>query len=66
MKNLNVRVKDYIICYDKSGMLSSPRAYWMFKVFGAPNVYILNGTFSKWKSENRPLESGDVSSAWHR
>jgi 3-mercaptopyruvate sulfurtransferase SseA len=35
MKHIDVRVNDYIVCYDKSGMLSSPRAYWMFKVFGA-------------------------------
>ena len=66
MKSLDVRVTDTIVCYDKVGMLSSPRAYWMFKTFGVPNVYILNGTFTKWKKENRPTESGDNRAAWHR
>lgn len=66
MKSLDVRMNDYIICYDKIGMLSAPRAYWMLKVFGAQNVYILNGTFSKWKSENRAIESEDDKSAFHR
>ena len=65
MKSLDVRITDTIVCYDKIGMLSAPRAHWMFKVFGAPNVYILNGTFSKWKAENRPTESGDNRGAWH-
>lgn len=65
MKSLDVRITDTIVCYDKTGMLSSPRAHWMFKVFGAPNVHILNGTFKKWKEENRPTESGDNKAAWH-
>jgi thiosulfate/3-mercaptopyruvate sulfurtransferase len=65
MKNIDVRVNDYIVCYDKCGMLSSPRAYWMFKIFGAKKVFILNGTFTKWKKENRPTESGDIREAWH-
>jgi thiosulfate/3-mercaptopyruvate sulfurtransferase len=65
MKSLDVRITDTIVCYDKIGMLSAPRAFWMFKTFGATNVYILNGTFSKWKKENRPTESGDNRAAWH-
>lgn len=65
MKSLDVRKNDTIVCYDKIGMISAPRAFWMFKVFGAPNVYILNGTFSKWKAEGRPTESGDNRAAWH-
>lgn len=59
MKDMDVRKSDFIVCYDKQGMLSAPRAYWMFKVFGAENVYILNGTFEKWKIEQRKVASGD-------
>lgn len=59
MRNMDVRINDTIVCYDKSDMLCAPRAFWMLKVFGASNVFILNGTFSKWKNENRPTESGE-------
>lgn len=35
MKMLDIRIKDTIVCYDKIGMISAPRAYYMFKTFGA-------------------------------
>lgn len=47
-------------------MLSAPRAYYMFKTFGAQNVHILNGAFQKWKNEGRPTESGESETAWTR
>jgi thiosulfate/3-mercaptopyruvate sulfurtransferase len=66
MQALNVRKNDTIVVYDKSGMLSSPRAFWMLKTFGASNVFILNGTFSKWLNEKKSTESGDNERAWSR
>ena len=48
MKNvLDVRKSDIIVVYDKYRNISAPRNYWMLKTFGAPEVYILNGTFAK-------------------
>lgn len=64
MESLDVRKSDTVVVYDKSGMLSAPRAYWMLKSFGVMNVMILNGTFSKWLSENRHIETGDDPLAW--
>lgn len=61
-----MRKNDLIVVYDKIGMVSAPRAYWLFKTFGVPNVRILNGTFSKWISESRPVDQGDEPSAWSR
>ena len=66
MQNLDIRLNDTIVCYDKTGMLTAPRAFFMFKLFGAPNVKILNGTFSKWKAEGRPIESSEGREAFHR
>ena len=45
MTEIDVRTNDIIVCYDKAGMLSAPRALWMFKTYGAKNVYLLNGTY---------------------
>jgi thiosulfate/3-mercaptopyruvate sulfurtransferase len=48
-----------IVIYDSLGLYSAPRVWWTFRVFGAKNVYILDGGLPKWKSEGRPLETGD-------
>ena len=45
-------------------MKAASRAFWILKVFGAQHVYVLNGTFQKWKNEKRKIESGDQESAW--
>lgn len=66
MKFLNVRKSDTIVIYDKIGMVSAPRAFWLFKTFGIPNVMILNGSFHKWNLENKSIETGDVETAWRK
>ena len=66
MRKCDVRKNDIVVVYDCVGMLSSPRAYWMMKLFGMPNVMILNGTFSKWEAEKRAIESGESDGAWKR
>jgi len=63
-KKMDVRKSDKIVVYDKSGMLSAPRAFWMLKSFGAQDVRILNGSFSKWQAEGRATTTGDEPSAW--
>jgi thiosulfate/3-mercaptopyruvate sulfurtransferase len=66
MRQLNVRKSDTIVVYDKIGMISAPRAFWLFKTFGISNVMILNGAFNKWAGESRAIESGDNESAWKK
>ena len=57
MKNIDVRIGDNIVCYDKLDSFSAMRVYWMLRTFGAPNVRLLNGSFSKWKKERRPTSA---------
>ncbi len=47
-----------IVVYDGIGLFSAPRVRWMFQVFGARNVSILEGGFPAWKAEGRPVETG--------
>lgn len=47
-----------IVVYDNSPHRSSARAWWLFGMFGAPNVAILDGGLGKWVAEKRPVESG--------
>jgi thiosulfate/3-mercaptopyruvate sulfurtransferase len=48
-----------IIAYDTQNMSSAARAWWMVRVMGHDDVAILNGGFSKWRTENRPVESAE-------
>jgi thiosulfate/3-mercaptopyruvate sulfurtransferase len=47
-----------IVIYDNSPLKTSARAWWMFQVFGAANVAILDGGLAKWVAEKRSLEAG--------
>lgn len=47
-----------IVVYDSAGLFSAPRVWWTFRVFGAPNVFILDGGLPKWLAEGRPTEAG--------
>jgi thiosulfate/3-mercaptopyruvate sulfurtransferase len=47
-----------IVVYDGIGLFSAPRVRWMFQVFGARDVSILEGGFPAWKAEGHPIETG--------
>jgi thiosulfate/3-mercaptopyruvate sulfurtransferase len=57
---LGIAETDTIVIYDGSGLYSAPRVWWSFRIFGAKNVFILDGGLPAWKAEGRPLEDGDV------
>lgn len=57
---LGIAESNAIIIYDSSGFFSAPRVWWTFHVFGARNVFILDGGLPAWKQEGRPTEAGDV------
>lgn len=47
-----------IVLYDDSAIRTAARAWFMLRMFGATNVAILDGGIGKWRSEDRPLETG--------
>ncbi len=49
-----------VVVYDSQGVRTSPRIWWMFRVFGHDNVAVLDGGLPKWEAEGRPLASGDA------
>jgi thiosulfate/3-mercaptopyruvate sulfurtransferase len=57
---LGIGRDDTIVCYDGSGLFSAPRVWWTFRIFGARNVFILDGGLPGWKAAGQPLESGEV------
>jgi len=57
---LGISEKDTIVVYDGLGLMSAPRVWWTFRIFGAKNVFILDGGLPAWKAEGRPTEAGEV------
>ncbi|HET9903417.1 MAG TPA: 3-mercaptopyruvate sulfurtransferase [Xanthobacteraceae bacterium] len=49
-----------IVVYDTGSLSGAARVWWTFRVFGAPDVHVLDGGLPQWKSEGRPIESGAV------
>ena len=48
-----------IVVYDSVGLFSSPRVWWTLRVFGARDVFILDGGLPKWMAEGRPISAGE-------
>jgi len=48
MQKLGVNQNSAIVVYDKINIYSSPRAWWMFKVFGHDQVAVLDGGLPAW------------------
>jgi thiosulfate/3-mercaptopyruvate sulfurtransferase len=60
---LGISDTDTIVVYDGFGLFSSPRVWWTLRIFGAKNVYILDGGMPAWLAEKRKAESGDIKRA---
>lgn len=60
---LGISDKDTIVVYDGVGLFSAPRVWWTFRIFGAKNVFILDGGLPTWTAEGRQTEAGEVKRA---
>ncbi len=52
---MGISADDTIIVYDGPGLFSAPRVWWMFRLFGAKDVRLLEGGFDAWKAAGRPV-----------
>ncbi len=52
--SMGISADDTIVVYDGPGFFSAPRAWWMFRVMGVFQTYILDGGFDSWKAQGRP------------
>lgn len=61
MSELGIRRDDTVVVYDSKelGIFSAPRVGWTLKVFGHPNVHLLNN-FRLWVDQGLPTEHGEV------
>lgn len=52
IEELGINNKSHIILYCHDGIGTSPRAWWLFKLFGHQNISILNGGLKAWLNVN--------------
>ncbi|MXO88982.1 sulfurtransferase [Alteraurantiacibacter aestuarii] len=63
MAKLGISNDQRLVIYDDSYVKTSARAWFICRLNGVKQVAVLDGGLGKWRSEGRPLESGDVTSA---
>ncbi|MFC3396410.1 3-mercaptopyruvate sulfurtransferase [Brenneria rubrifaciens] len=63
MSKLGVSHQQHVVIYDEGNLFSAPRAWWMLHIFGIEKISILAGGLAGWKSQNLPLEQGNVERA---
>ncbi|KAI9007700.1 Rhodanese-like domain-containing protein [Hyaloraphidium curvatum] len=59
VSDMRVSNEDHVVLYDSRGMLSAPRAHWLFKCFGHARVSVLDGGLPAWLAEGRPVDEGE-------
>ncbi|MBB2974001.1 3-mercaptopyruvate sulfurtransferase [Mesorhizobium sp. RMAD-H1] len=53
--SMGITAQDTIVVYDGPGIFTAPRVWWLFRLMGAKNVFVLDGGFDRWKAEGRPV-----------
>lgn len=61
MSALGIGDQMLIVIYEQEGVFSAPRAWWMFRTFGAPRVVILDGGLHAWVQAGLPTKTGHTS-----
>ncbi|MEO5323736.1 3-mercaptopyruvate sulfurtransferase [Mesorhizobium sp. CC13] len=61
--SMGISADDTIVIYDGPGFLAAPRVWWMFRIMGVFQVYILDGGFDRWKADGRPVTSQPTKTA---
>ena len=56
---MGITADETVVVYDGPGMFSAPRVWWMFRVMGVKNVFVLDGGFDGWKKAGYPV-TGEV------
>merc|ERR1711920_871302 len=59
MNELGIESDSHIVCYDGAGIFSSPRLWWMLRLFGHQRVSVLDGGMPGWLELGAEVETGD-------
>lgn len=57
VRKLGLGDGNHVVVYDSNGgVMAACRVWWLFRLFGAHNVSVLDGGLPKWLAEDRPVE----------
>ena len=56
VQGLGINAHSLIVVYDRIGIFSAPRAWWMFRAMGHAQVAVLDGGLPAWQAAAQPLE----------
>jgi len=56
-RNLGINSNHTIVVYDRLGIYSSPRVWWMFKTMGHSQIAVLDGGLPAWQKANLPCQT---------
>lgn len=62
-QKLGIDSESEIVIYDNQGIYSAPRAWYLFRLMGVDNVYVLDGGLPKWIEEGRQTLSGSLTNS---
>ena len=49
-----------IVAYDSFGVRAAARVWWTLRTMGFTDIFVLDGGLKAWRSEGRPVESGEA------
>jgi thiosulfate/3-mercaptopyruvate sulfurtransferase len=57
--DMGISHEDQIVVYDSLGLFSAARVWWMFRYFGARQVFVLDGGLPAWQRAGYALKTGN-------
>ncbi len=52
---MGITANETVVVYDGPGMFSAPRVWWLFRIMGVENVFVLDGGFDGWRKAGYPV-----------
>ncbi|MEI6897171.1 MAG: 3-mercaptopyruvate sulfurtransferase [Psychromonas sp.] len=65
VRSLGVNQDNVIVVFDRLGIFSSPRVWWMFKCMGFNNIAVLDGGLNSWKGAGLAVAKGELNRVCH-
>jgi len=57
VQRFGISNSDTIVVYDTAGLFSAARAWWLFRLMGHEDVYVLDGGLPKWQGEGKAVSA---------
>lgn len=60
LSHVGIYIDRPVVIYAQNGFVGAARAWWMFRVYGKNDVFVLNGGLDAWKREGFPIIKGQM------